>query len=73
MLTVCDGWTSPPHARIVLSGTDDGSPVSNGLCKACEAAMLTALDNTADRRTEIDSCPFDPRPADTPPLRPTNT
>lgn len=37
-IAVCDGWTEPRHARIVLK---DGDPsrVSNGMCPACERAM----------------------------------
>lgn len=38
MMVVCDGWTEPRHARIVLR---DGDParVSHGMCAECEEKM----------------------------------
>ena len=61
MLVVCDGWTDPRHARIVLRSTDDGSGlVSNGLCPAGESAMLRALDDTPAPPAETDTRLSDP-------------
>lgn len=39
ILTVCDGWTEPKHARIILEDGDPAQPISHGMCATCSAAM----------------------------------
>lgn len=35
----CLGWPAPHVPSLVLSGTDDGGPVSDGICAACDAVF----------------------------------
>ena len=60
MLVVCDGWVVQKHKRKVLSGTDDGGPVSHGLCEVCERE----IEVERVRRpisAQFDAAAFDPR------------
>lgn len=41
MITICTGWTEPPHAPVVLKPEDGGEPgISHGMCAACQAIVL---------------------------------
>ena len=39
LTTVCDGWTNPRHARVVLVQGDDSQPLSHGMCAECQRRM----------------------------------
>ena len=36
---VCDGWTFPRHARVILEPGDLTQPVSSGMCAECQRRM----------------------------------